>query len=60
MNDARITITFTRSERSALMKLAEQELRDPRDQARLILREELERRGLLKQENGPRPAAAAA
>jgi hypothetical protein len=47
MNTSRITVTLEREERSALMRLAEAELRDPRDQARLILRHELQQRGLL-------------
>lgn len=44
----RITISLTERERSALMKLADAELRSDRDQARYLLREALERRGLLK------------
>jgi len=35
------------SERKALMVLAKRERRDPRDQAALIIRRELEQRGLL-------------
>lgn len=44
---ARITITLKRIERDALFALAEQEMRDPRAQAALIIRCELKRRGLL-------------
>jgi len=47
MRSSRITISLERRERAALMKLAKTELRSPRDQARHILRRELERRGLL-------------
>lgn len=50
MSGARITITLTQRERSALMKLAEAELRSDRDQARHILRLELGRLGLLRLE----------
>lgn len=35
------------NEREALLTLANRELRDPRQQAALIIRRELERRGLL-------------
>ncbi len=44
---ARITVTLSDSERHALQVLSERELRNPRDQAALIIRAELERRGLL-------------
>ena len=47
MDNARITIALEQCERAALMKLAQAELREPRDQARYIIRCELERRGLL-------------
>ena len=43
----RIVVSLSGAERSALTELAERELREPRDQARLILRCELERLGLL-------------
>jgi hypothetical protein len=49
MGKPRITITLDQKERSALMKLASHELREPRDQARYILRQELIRLGLLPQ-----------
>ena len=35
------------TENSGLVQLAEMELRSPRDQLRVILRQELERRGIL-------------
>ena len=44
---ARVTVTLKISERDALVTLAEREKRDPRAQAALIIREALERRGLL-------------
>lgn len=47
MDNTRITIPLEQVERSALMKLATAELRDPAAQARFILRRELERLGLL-------------
>lgn len=47
MSKARITVSLERCERAALMKLADIELRNPADQLRHILRQELERRGLL-------------
>jgi hypothetical protein len=43
----RITVTLKSSERDALHILAQQEYRDIRAQAALIIRQELERRGLL-------------
>lgn len=42
----RIQIALDAAERSGLIRLAEKEMRDPRDQLKLILRQELERRGL--------------
>jgi len=47
MDNTRITITLEQRERAALMKLARGELREPRDQARYIIRRELEQLGLL-------------
>lgn len=44
---ARVTITLKQEERKALSALAQRERRDPRQQAALILRCELARRGLL-------------
>lgn len=46
-NPRKIFVPLDGPERSALIKFAEQELRDPRDQARYIIRCELERHGLL-------------
>ncbi len=43
----RITISLRDPEKIALRELAETEFRDPRQQAALIIRQELERRGLL-------------
>ena len=43
----RITLTLEMPEKNALIKMAAKELRDPRYQAVLILRRELERRGFL-------------
>jgi hypothetical protein len=39
---ARLTLTLTVEEKDALRTLAEKELRNSRDQARLILRQKLE------------------
>ena len=47
----RITISLKQNEKEALRLLAERELRDPRAQAALIIRLELERRGLLSTMN---------
>lgn len=46
----RITITLLDCERDALRILAEREFRDMRSQAALIIRQELERRGLIERE----------
>ena len=43
----RITVTLAADEREALRALALQERRDTRQQAALLIRRELERRGLL-------------
>jgi hypothetical protein len=43
----RIMITVSEDEKKALCALAENEYRDPRQQAALLIREELQRRGLL-------------
>ena len=45
----RITICLKDFEKIALRTLAEKEFREPRDQAALIIRDELTRRGLLFQ-----------
>jgi hypothetical protein len=46
----RMMIALDGKERSALIELAERERRDPRQQAAVIIRCELIRRGLLKAE----------
>ena len=51
----RIKLTLEQAEYSALLKVAGDELRNPTDQARFILRQELERRGLLPQIEPPGP-----
>ncbi len=49
----RLTITLPEVEKKALRDLAEREYRDTQAQAALIIRTELERRGLLKTETAP-------
>ncbi len=44
----RVVVTLASEEREALVRLAVAELRYPTDQARFLLREGLERRGLLR------------
>lgn len=44
---ARVIINLRADEKDALLELADREFRDPRAQAALIIRTELERRGLL-------------
>ena len=43
----RVVLILEQPEYSALLRVALKELRNPSDQARFILRQELERRGLL-------------
>ncbi len=43
----RLTVTLSDDEAEALVRIATTELRDPRDQIRLIVRAELVQRGLL-------------
>lgn len=50
---SRITLTLAPVEKTALLTLAEKEFRDPRAQAALIIRLELERLGFLP---NPEPA----
>jgi hypothetical protein len=45
---ARVTITLRQDERQALIDLAQQERRDPRQQAAIIIQRELERMGYLQ------------
>ena len=47
----RVVLTIREDERRALIQLSIAELRQPRDQVRFILRQELERCGLLKSTN---------
>jgi hypothetical protein len=44
----RLQVVLDPAEADALARWAASELRDPRDQLRLVLRQELERRGLLR------------
>lgn len=44
----RLQVMLDPSEADALAQWAASELRDPRDQIRIVLRQELERRGLLQ------------
>ncbi len=53
---ARVTVTLLIVERDALVKLSERECRDPRAQAALIIRRELERLGLLPADPAPETA----
>jgi hypothetical protein len=43
----RMQVVLNQSEARALTQLADSEIREPRDQIRYILRQELEQRGLL-------------
>ncbi len=43
----RLKLPLDQAEYSALLKVSQDELRNPVDQARFILRQELERRGLV-------------
>lgn len=45
---SRVFVPLGQDEKEALLKLAEIEFRQPVDQARFIIRQELERRGLLQ------------
>lgn len=49
----RLKLPLEQAEYTALLKVAGDELRNPIDQARFILRQELERRGLLPQIESP-------
>ncbi len=48
LRSTRILISLDGTERSALNQLAERERRDPRDQAAVLVRRELEREGLIR------------
>jgi hypothetical protein len=52
----RITISLRDPEKTALRALSEIEFRDPRQQAALIIRQELQRRGLLDVQSESSPA----
>ncbi len=47
----RLVINLRPEEREALVRWAARQRRDPREQAALVLRRELERRGLLQSEH---------
>lgn len=47
----RLTVTMNQQERQALEELARQNLRQPREHMRYLLREEALRRGLLPEES---------
>jgi len=49
----RITITLDDRAKVGLQRLAEKEFRDPRAQAALIIRKELEKRGLIASAESP-------
>ncbi len=55
----RITIALTDGECSALLSLAERERRDPRAQAAVLIRDELERCGLLREATAIEPQQSA-
>lgn len=56
---AQIVVKLKPSERNALRQLAERERRDPRQQAALIIRRELESVGLLPTQTTPTPTDTA-
>ena len=51
----RLRLPLEEAEYAALLKVAGEELRSPLDQARFMLRTELERRGLLRLETAGAP-----
>jgi hypothetical protein len=55
----RLKLPLEQAEYTALLKVAGDELRNPTDQARFILRQELERRGLLTATEPPAPVLPA-
>lgn len=57
---SRLTIVLEPDENSALRTLAKNEFREPRAQAALIIRSELERRGLLEKDDPKNPEKQAA
>ena len=56
---ARVTITLEDTEKEALITLAMEERRDPREQAALMLSKELQRLGLLSSSSGQAGACPA-
>jgi hypothetical protein len=56
VNNARLMIFLNSDETDALLRASEEDYRTPREQIRWILRTELTRRGLLKQDNQPNNA----
>lgn len=52
---ARLTITLKTNEKKALFRLADREYRDPRHQAALIIRTELEKKGILNEIKAEKP-----
>ncbi len=55
----RLTLIISISERDALFRLARQEFRHPREQARMLLREALRARGLIPDAQDSRKDSAA-
>jgi hypothetical protein len=53
----RLKIPLEDAEYTALLCVADNDLRNPVDQVRFILRQELQRRGLLDIQAGPTPSA---
>ena len=51
----RIVVPLSSDERGALVKIAQIECRDPREQLRYLLREEAQRRGLMETNTPTRP-----
>ncbi len=54
----RLTITFTQEEREALARLAQADVRPPKEQLRFLIRSEAEKRGLWPIAPAPRSAPA--
>ncbi len=59
MNTIRLRLALDNDEFAALLRLAEQELRGPVEEVRFILRQELERLGLLPDREVVRAASSA-
>jgi hypothetical protein len=54
----RVVVPLSADERGALIRIAEVECRDPREQLRFLLREEAQRRGLIPYETELKKAAS--